>query len=229
MCLCRKTYKVYVPTSINRAAGQLVLQEYTGKQVLSDEVDASVQEAGTEHSYSKQPVGFLLIQDGWQQITPTDLTGKAETAGPGSVNMRVLFSGTTVQKGWGNSAFSGQSMMRGVIDPVNIKDVTDKYGISKRDLALHAMTTKGTFPAGRAYIYAPDNSGSGSAKYSGFTLFYSDEPLTNTTTGINKGVTEVNKDRMADDSYFDLSGRKVNSPTEGIYIHHGRKVVIKRM
>ena len=224
-----KTYKVYVPTRINRAAGQLVLQEYTGKQVLSDEVDASVQEAGTEHRYSNQPVGFLLIQNGWQQITPTDLTGKAETAGPGSVNMRVLFSGTTVQKGWGNSAFSGQSMMRGVIDPVNIKDVTDKYGISKRDLALHAMTTKGTFPAGRAYIYAPDNSGSGSAKYSGFTLFYSDEPLTNTTTGINKGVTEVNKDRMADDSYYDLSGRKVNSPTEGIYIHHGRKVVIKRM
>ena len=34
---------------------------------------------------------------------------------------------------------------------------------------------------------------------------------------------------MADDSYYDLSGRKVNSPTEGIYIHHGRKVVIKRM
>lgn len=222
-------YNVWIPTSIDTKTGTLVLQPYNGTQVLSDEVDASVQEAGTEHSYSKQPVGFLLIQDGWKQKTPTDLTGDAATAGTGSVNMRVLFSGTTVQKGWENSAFSGQSMMRGVIDPVNIKDVTDKYGISKRDLALHAMTTTGTFPAGRAYIYAPDNSGSGSAKYSGFTLFYSDEPLTNTTTGINKGVTEVNKDRMADDSYYDLSGRKVNSPTEGIYIHHGRKVVIKRM
>lgn len=199
--------------------------------MLSDEVEASVQEAGTEHRYSEQPVGFLLIQDGWQQKTPTDLTGDAAKAGTGSVNMRVLISSGTVQKSWTNDDFSEKTLMRGVIDPVNIKDVTDKYGISKRDLALHAMTTKGIFPAGRAYIYAPDNSGSGSgsAKYSGFTLFYSDEPLTNTTTGINKGVTEVNKDRMADDSYYDLSGRKVNSPTEGIYIHHGRKVVIKRM
>ena len=222
-------YNVWIPTSIDTKAGTLVLQQYNGTQVLSDEVEASVQEAGTEHRYSKQPVGFLLIQDGWQQKTPTDLTEDAATAGTGSVNMRVLISSGTVQKSWTNDDFSGKTLMRGVIDPVNIKDVTDKYGISKRDLALHAMTTKGTFPAGRAYIYAPNNSGSGSAKYSGFTLFYSDEPLTNTTTGINKGVTEVNKDRMADDSYYDLSGRKVNSPTEGIYIHHGRKVVIKRM
>ena len=222
-------YNVWIPTSIDTKTGTLVLQQYNGTQVLSDEVDASVQAAGTEHSYSKQPVGFLLIQDGWQQITPTDLKGDAAKAGTGSVNMRVLISSGTVQKSWTNDDFSGKTLMRGVIDPVNIKDVTDKYGISKRDLALHAMTTKGIFPAGRAYIYAPDNSGSGHAKYSGFTLFYSDEPLTNTTTGINKGVTEVNKDRMADDSYYDLSGRKVNSPTEGIYIHHGRKVVIKRM
>ena len=222
-------YNVWIPTSIDTKAGTLVLQQYTGKQVLSDEVDASVQQDGTKMEYTSQPVGFLLIQEGWQQKTPTKLTGDAAKAGTGSVNMRVLISSGNVQKSWTNDDFSKVSLMRGVIDPVNIKDVTDKYGISKRDLALHAMTTKGTFPAGRAYIYAPDNSGSGSAKYSGFTLFYSDEPLTNTTTGINKGVTEVNKDRMADDSYYDLSGRKVNSPTEGIYIHHGRKVVIKRM
>ena len=222
-------YNVWIPTSIDTKTGTLVLQQYNGTQVLSDEVEASVQADGTEHRYSMQPVGFLLIQDGWQQKTPTDLTGDAATAGTGSVNMRVLISNGTVEKSWTNDDFSGKTLMRGVIDPVNIKDVTDKYGISKRDLALHAMTTKGTFPAGRAYIYAPDNSGSGHAKYSGFTLFYSDEPLTNTTTGINKGVTEVNKDRMADDSYYDLSGRKVNSLTEGIYIHHGRKVVIKRM
>lgn len=222
-------YNVWIPTSIDTKTGTLVLQKYEGTQVLSDEVEASVQEAGTEHSYSKQPVGFLLIQEDWQQKTPTKLTGDAAKAGTGSVNMRVLISSGNVQKSWSNDDFSGKTLMRGVIDPVNIKDVTDKYGISKRDLALHAMTTKGTFPAGRAYIYARANSGSGSAKYSGFTLFYSDEPLTNTTTGINKGVTEVNKDRMADDSYYDLSGRKVNSPTEGVYIHHGRKVVIKRM
>ena len=194
--------------------------------MLSDEAEASVQEAGTELRYSKQPVGFLLIQEGWQQKTPTNLTGDAYKADPGSVNMRVLISNGTVQKSWTNDDFSGVSLMRGVIDPVNIKDVTDKYVISKRDLALHVMSSKGTFPAGRAYIYAPTPTGSGAK---GFTLFYSDEPLSNTTTGINKGVTEVNKDRIADDSYYDLSGRKVNSLTEGIYIHHGRKVVIKRM
>lgn len=101
-----------------------------------------------------------------------------------------------------SKCFDGCSALT-TIDPVNIKNVTDKYGISKRDLALHAMSEKGTFPAGRAYIYAPASSG---AKFNGFTLFYSNEPLTDTPTGITKGVTILDNDKMADDSYYDLSG-----------------------
>lgn len=221
-----KKYSVWVPTSIDFTKGELILQQYTGKNVLSAEADSATQATGAATDYTKQPVGFLLIQDGWQQKTPTDLKGEEATAGTGSVNIRVLIDGAKVRKG--TSTFASNNMMRGVIDPVNIKDVSDKYVISKRDLALHVMSAKGTFPAGRAYIYAPtSDSTSGSAK--GFTLFYSDEPLIDTTTGINKDITTLDSDQMADDNYYDLSGRKVNFPQEGIYIHHGRKVVIKRM
>ena len=221
-----KKYSVWVPTSIDFTKGELVLQQYTGKNVLSTEAAPEAQASGAATDYTKQPVGFLLIQDGWQQKTPTDLNGEEATAGTGSVNMHVLLNGTYVQKG--TTTFDSKNMMRGIIDPVNIKDVSDKYVISKRDLALHVMSAKGTFPAGRAYIYAPtSDSTSGSAK--GFKLFYSNEPLIGTTTGIIKDITTLYSDRMADDNYYDLSGRKVNFPHEGIYIHHGRKVVIKRM
>ena len=32
---------------------------------------------------------------------------------------------------------------------------------------------------------------------------------------------------LSDDSYYTLSGIKVTRPSKGIYIHHGKKVVIK--
>ncbi len=41
------------------------------------------------------------------------------------------------------------------------------------------------------------------------------------------GITDVNTDRpaVADDNWYDLTGRRVTNPTHGIYIHNGRKVV----
>ena len=44
------------------------------------------------------------------------------------------------------------------------------------------------------------------------------------TTGISTAVTTV----PADGDWYDLNGRKVTAPTrKGIYIHNGKKVVIK--
>lgn len=45
------------------------------------------------------------------------------------------------------------------------------------------------------------------------------------------GVTEVNKVEVTtkrnDNAYYTLQGFKVLRPTKGIYIHNGKKIVIK--
>ena len=40
-------------------------------------------------------------------------------------------------------------------------------------------------------------------------------------------VEEINADRQADDRYYDLMGRPVSNPTDGIYIHNGQKILVK--
>ena len=40
------------------------------------------------------------------------------------------------------------------------------------------------------------------------------------------GIANV-KEVSTDDSYYTLSGIKITSPSKGIYIYHGKKIVIK--
>ena len=41
------------------------------------------------------------------------------------------------------------------------------------------------------------------------------------------GVNEVNEVKEVNDKWYDLSGRRVAKPTKGMYIHNGRKVIVK--
>jgi len=41
------------------------------------------------------------------------------------------------------------------------------------------------------------------------------------------GIETVKTSKLTDDSYYDLQGRRVDQPTKGLYIHNGKKVVIK--
>ena len=56
----------------------------------------------------------------------------------------------------------------------------------------------------------------------GFSLAYE----TSATTDIEKPMMVV-ATKGLDDAYYTLQGMKVLRPTKGIYIHHGKKVVIK--
>lgn len=47
------------------------------------------------------------------------------------------------------------------------------------------------------------------------------------TTGISEILPEIENQRQQDNSYYNLMGRKVEHPSKGIYIHHGKKVLIK--
>jgi len=48
------------------------------------------------------------------------------------------------------------------------------------------------------------------------------EPETSSITDIN-----ANETQPADDAWYDLTGRRVSNPTNGLYIHNGKKVIIK--
>ena len=73
----------------------------------------------------------------------------------------------------------------------------------------------GTANGNRAYL--PYTYSAGQA-VRGLVLVAGDDP-----TGIN---TTINADTAAK-SYFDLSGRRVNKPTQGVYILNGKKVLVK--
>ncbi len=74
--------------------------------------------------------------------------------------------------------------------------------------------SQGTLPAGKAYLRV-DNTNAPE-----LGLDYSGE-----TTGI--GATLNDNGEMINDNVYDLSGRRVENPTNGIYIINGRKVVVK--
>jgi hypothetical protein len=88
-----------------------------------------------------------------------------------------------------------------------------QYGLGVVDnkLGWYKMT-EGTLAAGKAYL----SISSSSAK-----SFY-EIPATIVT-----GISTVNADKKADDVYYDLMGRRVYAPQHGVYIHNGKKVVVK--
>lgn len=97
----------------------------------------------------------------------------------------------------------------------------------------------GTVPKGRAYLSVPkdklsfdgqltgdvkesndDATTTGEAKY---TWTFDDDPWGNTT-----GILEVKSEAaQGNNSYYTLQGVKVSHPTKGIYIHNGKKMIIK--
>ena len=70
----------------------------------------------------------------------------------------------------------------------------------------------GTVATNKAYLHLD------SAPARALDIVFDDE-----TTGIK----ENNRETIANNQFFDLSGRKVAQPTKGLYIVNGKKVVIK--
>jgi hypothetical protein len=46
-------------------------------------------------------------------------------------------------------------------------------------------------------------------------------------TGISDALRLNDKGQMTNDNVYDLQGRKIEKPTKGLYIHNGKKVIIK--
>ena len=92
---------------------------------------------------------------------------------------------------------------------------------------FHSILAEGDevkVPAGKAVLHLGNDQAGANAR----VLLIAGE-----TTGVNEvievnGVNEVIEvNGVNDDRFYDLSGRRVAKPTKGLYIHNGKKVVIK--
>ena len=78
------------------------------------------------------------------------------------------------------------------------------------------------------YLYASTQSGSAARLDRAGTAGANSVLLYGYTVTIGgTGIQLIDKGKLAIDNYYDLSGRKVNTPRKGVYIINGRKVVIK--
>lgn len=104
-------------------------------------------------------------------------------------------------------------------------------------LGFFRVKSGSTCRANYAYLYLPTTV----LTWNGQTL---DDVLEDGTSTLSKGIkmvfgiadedfgsvtgiNDIQKEVKADNSYYTLQGIKVNTPSKGIYIHNGKKVIIK--
>ena len=111
--------------------------------------------------------------------------------------------------------FSGNELIATSV-VANATGPTDgTYYALKAGVAEFAVINGGVeLSANKAYIKAPENSEA--------------KPMRMVIGGQTTGINEVDAaDGAADGAYYTLQGVKVENPTKGLYIHNGKKVIIK--
>ena len=83
---------------------------------------------------------------------------------------------------------------------------------------LFHEATSGTLQSGKAYLKVANGGGARQLSI----VFGDDE-----ATGISDATRLNDNEKMINDNFYDLSGRKVAQPTKGLYIVNGKKVIIK--
>lgn len=202
------TATVWAVTGINTSARQAILQQVT-------------ESAPSSESYLNGYIIYNSVNDS------TSATSGYKTS-TDKLNLHLMFNNDSHNVIENASNTKNDNMMKGVIDAKTFSDADEAsrcYVIWGKDQKLHHIKQNTTLAAGKAYI--DPGTGGSRAKFDGFSFFFSSEPFT--PTAINAVKANADSHSAAhdnDDSYYDLQGRKVEFPSTGIYIHHGRKVVI---
>ncbi len=90
------------------------------------------------------------------------------------------------------------------------------YALSATDQTFGVVTGGITLSGNKAYIKAPTTSG---AKQTTLSILFADS-----TTGISSATA---KTAQTDGAYYTLQGVKTLKPAKGLYIHNGKKVIVK--
>ena len=125
----------------------------------------------------------------------------------------IIINGTpgtkyTIKVADKGTAYEGTNMLTGTLAPTYVEK--GQYFLKS---GKFVYSSAGTLPANKAYLKS-DGTGTQDAKLS----FVFD------TTSIEQVKAEA-----SDGAWYDLSGRKVNpsSNVKGVYIHNGKKVIVK--
>lgn len=113
--------------------------------------------------------------------------------------------------------------MVGVVEDTPIANTTSNtlFGLSKSGVFKKISDSGNTIPYFKAYLSIPNADIPMGAK--SIQFFFGD--FDSETTGIG-GITENSKD--SDNApYYNLNGVQVNKPSKGVYIHNGKKIIIK--
>ena len=110
------------------------------------------------------------------------------------------------------------NIMKGVMvksKPVNAS-VSSPIYVLQGGIFRKATTTISNFPVHKAYMELPSGA---PAKLS---LSFGDD---DETTDIESVTTD--EETKDNDVYYNLNGQRVSNPQKGVYIHNGKKVIIK--
>lgn len=142
---------------------------------------------------------------------------------PANTGIVVKGDADTYSIPWGAGETVVANMLVGVTENTVLNKVDGDYTnyiLAKKNgnLGFYAVSDGSTLSAGKAYLPLPTAQLPSGAGVRQMTMIFDDE-----TTGIQQTISsaESNKD------YYDLQGRRVSTPTHGIYIVNGKKVVIK--
>lgn len=97
------------------------------------------------------------------------------------------------------------------------RDYTAENGGTAPDLCL--MFSSPLLQVGSAYRLIDETTGNMLGKVDALESPYSNMKVRTT------GIEDVLTDQSADNTFYDLSGRRVAQPAKGIYIKNGKKIV----
>ena len=126
----------------------------------------------------------------------------------------IIINGTpgttyTINVADNGTAYSGTNLLTGTLAPTYVEE--GQYFLKS---GRFVYSSAGILPANKAYL-KKENAPEAAANF-GF--------VTEDATGISEVHNNITLD---DDKWYDLSGRAVSPTSKGIYIHNGKKYVIK--
>ncbi len=126
-----------------------------------------------------------------------------------------VFTGVTIDNTMNNADFTGGTF-KGTYSPIVWNTENKSILFVGENNTLYYPKSGAFVNACRAYF----DLGSASARE--FVMNFDDQ-----TTGISDALRLNDKGQMTNDNFYDLQGRKIENPTKGLYIHNGKKVIIK--
>ncbi len=143
---------------------------------------------------------------------------------PANTGIVVKGNANTYTIPWGAGETVVANMLVGVTEDTQLNKVdgdNTNYILAKKDgnLGFYAVSNGSTLSAGKAYLPLPTESLPSGAGVREVKLIFDD--------GGTTGVIETVYHGETNEIYYDLQGRRVIKPSNGLYIVDGKKIFIK--